>query len=54
MVVVSFDKVEGLTVVGENLQHKFSSLKEAFAFASICDRNPYIRNIEIKRIDSPK
>lgn len=52
--IVEFDKVDGLTVVGENLQVTFRSLKDAFAFASEVNKNPYVRNIEIKRIQFPE
>jgi len=50
--IVTFDKVSGLTVVGENLIAGFTSLKEAFAFASECERNPYIQNVKLDRFDN--
>jgi len=49
---VTFDKVSGLTVVGENLIAGFTSLKEAFAFASECERHPYIINVKLDRFDN--
>ena len=48
---VTFDKVNGLTVVGNDIVATFNSLKEAFAFVSECERNPYIKNIKLNRFD---
>ena len=50
--IVTFDKVSGLTVVGENLIAGFTSFKEAFAFVSECERNPYIQNVKLNRFDN--
>lgn len=51
---VTFDKDDGHTVIGKDLVTAFSSMKDAFEFASECNRNPYISNIKLERFDCIK
>jgi len=51
---VTFDKVNGLTVVGNDIVAAFTNLKEAFVFVSECKRNPYIKNVKLNRFDKYK